>query len=538
MTVAIVFLPALGAALGLAFLLFPRLRPYQWLPDLGFSALTTLLAGVMLFGIGWDERLLGAWLPTSTLGELVVLRPDAPGAAVVFALAIAQFASALTRRSASWPRLLAACAFGALSMTAFAYSGMALLIGLGLTDAFTAARRFARGEDAHRVALDAALWTCALLIIVMAAASLADATQYFPLVQFTRRHSGFFAVAVVLRHAVLVARQTRPNGVDADLTRADTDLWASHGAGLGGMILLMRLTQLGAAPLPAWTFAVMLFAALVTLLRAVFDGHFARASRRALSGILALGTLSAAAWQAVPLAATVIGFVLGTGLLRRRMSELLAHATYRRLVPVALGLGAATLLGLPLTAGFLGRAGALTALFDGASGPGPVVTAMAVTLAFAALTAFATRAWEEGLSQRPEVRLDATLALAGVLLLALTALALGVAPGLMDGDLTAAVSSLSTVGWACLGIGIAAGALLWRFRDRLRARLPASTGAVGDAISNVLSFRWALDPLAAAAGRLSQPLGELFVVLESEGALLWTLALALFVLLTSRSPGP
>lgn len=532
--VAVVALPALGAALGLVFALFPRLRPYHWAPDAIGSGLAAALALALVAGAGREEALFGAWLPVSTLGELLLMRPDAPGAAVVAALAVAQLSGALTRRAASWPRIMAAAVFGALVLGALSGSLIGLMAGLGLADVFAATRRLMRGEDAGRVASDALISVVSMAFVTMAAASLvsADGSLYYPLARLSARQSGFLGAAVLLRFAAVLARDESAGRPDR--VRPDPDVWAAFAMPLGGLILLMRLPQLGAPALPDWVVVVGFGAGLIQLVRAGLEPQDASSARRALGGVLGVGIVAASAWQTPPLAAAASAFVLGSGLVWRRYQELLATPTTQIAALVAVGWGAACLAGAPLTPGFIARAGAIDALASRAGVVGGVLLAAGWAAAHAMLVVFGLRSVSEVRGQRPEGRLHRAWPMAAIAVPALVILALGVLPPLLGGNLGASLAATGLTGWISWILGIAAGFGLWA----LRGRIPAAARSASASLYATLSLRWLTGPLAGALDRLSAPLTSLFVTLESDGALLWTIGLALAAVLIGRSPGP
>ena len=533
-TVALFVLPLLGAAIGLLFTRFPRLRPWQWVPDLIGSAITALLALALLAGAGREETLVGAWFPVSVLGELMIIRPDALAAGILFALAVAQLSGALTRRAASWQRVMAAATFGVLGLAASAYNVIGLLAGLGLVDLFTIARRFMRGEDARRVAGDGLVLLLSTSFAVMALAAVAaTATSlYFPLTQFGARQVGFLGVAVALRHGLSVFHEENPAARDPG--RFDSDVWATLAPALAGLILILRLPALGAPPLPDWVLALALAAGLIQLARAAADPRPARAAPRAMGGILALGVLSAAFWQPAPLAAAIIAFALGSALLRRDYGPLLGSPLLRGVAAAGVVTGALLLVGAPLTVGFAAQAGAVDALMARVSGIGAVLVGLAWALAHALIVIYALRIISNAAPEYAAARIDARWALAATALLLVAALAASLAPALFAGTAPDAFGAAGAAGWLTWAFGIALGSVTWFFRSRL----PARVRALEPALDTPLSLQPVIGPLVGAATRLSRPLAGLFIALESDGALLWTVTIALIIILIGRNPGP
>lgn len=541
-TVALFVLPLLGAAIGLLFTRFPRLRPWQWVPDVVGSGITALLALALLAGAGREETLVGAWFPVSVLGELMLIRPDALAAGILFALAIAQLAGALTRRTASWQRMMAAATFGVLGLAATANSVIGLLAGMGLADLLTITRRFMRGEDARRVAGNGLVLLLSTSFAVMAIAAVAaTATSlYFPLTQFGARQVGFLGVAVALRHGLLIFHEENPTARDPG--RFDSDVWATLAPALAGLILILRLPALGAPPLPDWVLAAALVAGLLQLARAAADPRPARATPRAMGGILALGVAGAAVWQPAPLAAAIIAFALGSALLRRDYGPLLGSPLLRPVAIAGVVAGALLLIGAPLTVGFVARAGAVDTLMARVGGLGAALIGLAWALAHALIVIYALRIISSAVLESAPARMDAPLrlrsgqgwSLAATALLLIAAFAASAAPALFAGTAADAFGTAGAAGWLTWALGIALGAATWFFRSRL----PARVRALEPALDTPLSLQPVIGPLVGAATRLSRPLAGLFIALESDGALLWTVAIALIIILIGRNPGP
>lgn len=417
-----------------------------------------------------------------------------------------------------------------------------LLAGIGLTDLFTTARRFMRGEDARRVAGNALALLLSTTFAVMALAAVAaTATSlYFPLTQFGARQIGFLSVAVALRHGLSIFHEENPAARDPG--RFDSDVWATLAPALAGLIFILRLPALGAPPLPDWVLAVALVAGLIQLARAAMDPQPARAAPRAMGGILALGVLSASVWQPAPLAAAIIAFALGSALLRRDYGPLLGSPRLRGAAVAGVIAGGLLLVGAPLTVGFVARAGAVDTLMARVGGVGAALIGLAWALAHALGVIFALRIISSAASARTVARNDPpprqrsgqgwSLGATGLLLV--TALATSVAPMLFGGSLADAFAATGAAGWLTWAAGIALGAAVWAFR----ARLPARLRALGPALEAPLSLQPVISPLVGAMTRLSRPLGGLFIALESDGALLWTVAIALIIILIGRNPGP
>jgi len=533
-TVALFFLPLLGAAIGLLFTRVARLRPWQWVPDLIGSGAAALLALAQLAGAGREETLVGAWFPVSVLGELLLIRPDPLAAGIIAALAIAQLSGALTRRTASWQRMMAAATFGVLGLAASAYNVIGLVAGIGLVDLFTTARRFMRGEDARRVAGDALLLLLSTTFIVMALAAVAatGTSLYFPLTQFSPRQLGFLSVAVALRHGLSIFHEENPAARDPG--RFDSDLWATLAPAIAGLIFILRLPALGVPPLPDWVLAVALVAGLIQLARAAADPRPARAAPRAMGGILALGVAGAAAWQPATMAAAIVAFALGSALLQRDYGPLRGSPLLRGVAAAGVIAGALVLAGAPLTAGFVARAGAVDALTERVAGVGALLIGLAWALAHALIVIYALRIVFRAAPDAAVVRINPPWSLGATALLLIAALAGSVAPGLFGGSLSEAFAAAGAAGWLTWALGIGLGAMVWAFRSRLPARLRA----LGPALDRPLSLQPIVGPLVGAATRLSRPLAGVFIALESDGALLWTVAIALIIILIGRNPGP
>jgi formate hydrogenlyase subunit 3/multisubunit Na+/H+ antiporter MnhD subunit len=201
------------------------------------------------------------------------------------------------------------------------------------------------------------------------------------------------------------------------------------------------------------------------------------------------------------------------------------------------GLGAATVIGLPLTVGFT----ALNGLYAGwlTSGNWALWLALAgavVAQVFLAGGLLRAVSWPGDPVEGGSLGLVGYLA--GLTLMAACAVLAGVSIGVVGGALGAPVSGplglTGTPNWAALALtgGIAAaGAGLWRLEQAARSR----TEAAATLIMSVLRLDWLYRLIWGAIRIVDGVMFNLAGVLEGEGALLWALAMVLAVLLLFRS---
>jgi formate hydrogenlyase subunit 3/multisubunit Na+/H+ antiporter MnhD subunit len=247
----------------------------------------------------------------------------------------------------------------------------------------------------------------------------------------------------------------------------------------------------------------------------------------AQSGIALLAGLWGGAQAALSLAATALTMLLGCALIFLANG----HDEQRPWQSFLSGLGAAALLGLPLTVGFLGVGQLYSSLLEAGGWAwlllAVVVVAQSVLAAGLLYTLFwagqpvagdpaLVAAYWAGLS------LPAILLVATALLGSVVASALEVeAAGLLGFDGPRSIAALGLV-----VVTGAAGFALWRFQDVVRG---GSNMVVGASLASLARLDWLYRAVWGVIRGLANGIGTLAAVLEGEGAILWALVAGVLV---------
>jgi hypothetical protein len=533
--IALIALPLIGSAFALIAPRVPNVLTYEPLVHLAATAGMLVLAWVLR--PAQVETIFGDWSPISFTGAPLILSTNTAGMSVLIALAIIMMVDPVGRSKVALPArgTAEALLFGALSITVLANNMVTMLLGLGLVDALMVLNGVLRARQPARLFRDALCLTGSLAFFVIAI-SLYDATGnslYFPLARLPDQIMPFIALSMAFRFCLLPLRAA------SDEQRGSH--WTDKASSLAGLAVLARLSALGAPELRAWFFVLVLITALIVLVLGVLTR-----SRNVLRGSVDMGALmialtSAAAWQSQTFIVAAIAWFLGTTLLDQP-----AEGFPIRLHTAVSGarlLGALCLIGLPLTAGFAGRAGvAVTWAGRGVNG---VILVVALALSQLLLTLCVLRLWRWAGTPQPQSETNPTSASASTLVSYLPAAALGllclhvvlfgVAPNLAGapflGDQLAGMGLLGWLVWlAPTLLGVAA----WWFEPRWLDLL----SEVRPTLLSVVGLGWWQDILTGAFDRLARPLRGILVFLESDGALLWAVIVILIVVIVTRPGAP
>lgn len=527
-------LPLLGVLPASALSQMPRARAFAWLP-LPVSAMLTLLAAWGAHSLPF-EMTFGDWMPVSVTGAPLILAGSLPATAIIIAVAAAQLATSLHPREAELrpDHTTAALLFSALAMTALSNSLLTLIVGVGLVDMLSVIAGLQRGRDHHRVLTDAMFRgaSSALLVIALALYLSMGNSLYIPLGALPERLMPFIILSLVLRFGLAPLRAVAGQFHDAH--------WTSEAGALSGLIVLAKLPLLGAPELPAWFYGL----ALLTVALAGIIGALTR--RRTLlrsaisSSALGLVICSAALQQPGIIAVATLGWLAGNQLVA--LSPRDDTAIGRRAALFGRLIGALCLIGLPLTAGFIGRAGVAAWWADDTPGGTALIAGFALaqallTLAVLRITFAPTSvtAYNMPLPSAGRLNLGVALSLFVIAVLGAHALAFGMAPTLAGApDLAEAIDRHGLTGWlvSVLPTLIAAG--VWWFEGRWAGLIAPARQRIYD----VISLSWLHTILDGAMRRLSLPLSRVFPVLEGGSALLWTVVIVLIIVLVSRPGGP
>lgn len=509
-----------------------------WLPTAAGAGVALTAAWLLRGQPAW-EAIVGNWSPVSFTGLPLTVASFAPCAGILIAWVTFYFLSSLkppnTALSERHPTA-SALIISSLSLVAFANNLVTLLVGLGLTDLLTIylALRHRTGERDALIRLTLNGFSVALLTLVIAMHAAGGNSLHLPLAYLDASTAPALALAVALR-LNFVPFRTSPS--------AWGDLRMAAGA-VGGLLVLARLPALGVTRLPEWLHALALISALLTLIIAVLQAAdrenalvpaitTASAYLASASAVLATPGVTAAATVAWLVGATLVG--------QNKAGDTLLWG--RHIQHVSRIAGALCLIGLPLTVGFIGQAGVVATWT--ARGAGGWLFALAWVVAFALMVYVLLRIVSDSSDDRAQqIRLVLDRNRAGALiareaLATIAALApmliFGVAPTLLTaGSLSDALGRNGVAGWLGWIIAVAAGVLLWRLEPHWRPAIRL----IGDRVIGALDPSWFYSLLGGAVARLRSPFGRVFTLLESDGALLWVIIVALLIVLISRPGGP
>lgn len=507
----------------------PRLRASAWLPAAAGAAVA-LLSAWLLRGQSM-QVIVGGWFPISFTGLPLALAATSATTAVLIAWVTTYFIDTLrmpdTSPLAQHP-VGSALLIPALTIVALGNNLVTLLVGLGLTDVLSLYVAFRRNLPARQALITFAL-NGASLVLLLVAFSVHYAggnSLHLPLAQLPQSLAVPIALALACRLGALPFRAS-PTPVP--------DLRAAASA-TAGMLVLARLPSLGIARLPDWFFALLLLGAIVTLAIGALNAGDSPMPAIATAALY-LAATSASLGDGGAVAAATCSWLLGVAL--AGASSNAARPVIARLADVARIGGAVCLAGFPLTVGFIGYAG--QAAQFAARGAVGVVLVIGFTCALAGLTYLLLRVVATPLSGRAPAPLQLELDggrgrdVAGWFVALVAVFTFGIAPALLDaGTLLDAVARNRIIGWLAWIAALAAGAGLWLSEGRWSAWAEAIRGP-GTA---ALSLGWLYTLLGGAAARLSGPFSRVFTFLESDGALLWAMIIALLLLLIARPGGP
>ncbi len=527
-------LPLLGVLVASVLSQMPRARAFAWLP-LSLSAMLTLLAAWGTHALPF-EMTFGDWMPVSVTGAPLVLAGSLPATAIIIAVAAAQLATSLHPREADLrpDHTTAALLFGALTLVALSNTLMTLVVGIGLVDILSVVAGIQRSRDHHRVIADAMFRgaSSALLVIALALYVATGNSLYIPLAALPERLMPFITLSLALRFGLMPLRAVAGQFHDPH--------WTNEAGAISGLIVLAKLPLLSAPELPIWFYGLALLTAILTGLIGALTRR-RTLLRSAISGIaLGMAICSAALQQPGIIAAATLGWLAGNQLvaLSPRDDTTIGRRTalFGRLI------GALCLIGLPLTAGFVGRAGVAALWADDTPGGAVLIAGFALAQALLTLAVLritfaptAVTAYSAPLPSAGPLNLSVALSIFVIAVLGVHVLAFGLAPTLTGApDLADALGRHGLTGWlvSVLPTLIAAGA--WWFEGRWAGLLAPARQRIYD----VIGLSWLHTILDGAMNRLSLPLSRIFPVLEGGSALLWTVIILLIVVLVTRPGGP
>ncbi|MCS7060761.1 MAG: hypothetical protein RMN25_06295 [Anaerolineae bacterium] len=532
--IALMGLPLLGTLIGLLLTKTTRSYSVAWAARPLAAALTVIVAWVV-HGATF-EIALGNWGPVSVTGAPLILASSPSAGVILIAVAIVQLAGALHPREVGVRahHITIALLFSALALTALSNTLLTLIIGIGLVDILSIVTGIQRGRESQRVMADAMFQgaSSALLVVGLALHVAVGNSAYIPMSNVSERLMGFMSVALALRFGLAPLRAIAGQFHDAH--------WTSQAPAISGLIVLAKLPTLDAPQPPLWFFGLAL---LTGTLSGFIGGITQRRSllRAALcSSALSLAICAATLQEAGSVALATLNWLAGCQLAATVPSDVSTFGQRAALVG-RIG-GALSLIGLPLTAGFIGRAGIAASWVDhneigiilliGLALVQVLLTLGALRLAFAPTSA---TPYPAPLASIGAMKLSLGLPILATVTLGAHILAFGIAPGLASApDLITALNRNTPAGWAIWLGPTLIGALLWWFE----ARWSRFFARHRQHLYNVIGFSWLHTVLDGAVRRLGWPLSRVFPLLEGSSALLWTVVIVLILVLVARPGSP
>ena len=489
-------------------------------------ALALPVGAGLAFAAGWLlmseanwQIVVGGWSPVSLTSSPLALTgfPSANGLLIAW---VAAYSAHLLSDSPAGQRLPPsgyALFTAALLLVAFASNLITLLVGLGLVDLLTFYYLLRRGraEDMRAALLSLALRSLAVLALAMISAIHAanGGSLHLPIAQLWSSTAPVLALAAALRlgFAPFCLPASAPGG-----------LIPIAGA-LSAFFMLMHLPRFGITALPSWFYALAIVSALLHLL--LRDPLTPHRSVAAASAYLAALSVALAAPSTVAAAASA--WLLGITL----VDPSTPGPTAPRWAGLATRfLGAACLVGLPLSVGFIGQAGLLTLwIRQNAAGWLLAVGWLAgLAILVDALIALVAA------SSVPSAALPWRWWMSRVVLF-IPAVLFGVFPALLGaGTWAELLARHELVDWLFWLPAVALGVLLWQIRARWTSRWSTLRTYAAPA----LSLGWLHALLAGTMRRASRPFQLVFAVLEGDGVLVWAAIVALVLILLMRAGGP
>lgn len=532
-----IILPLLGAGATLGLSLAPRARPYTYHITLTTVGLTIVLL-LILWWIGPIEAVLSLWQPSLLFGSALKLQTDVAMQPLALALALVSFSAVLVELAQTDdPRPRLAFALQILLSASFAAlwsaNVLTMVVSWAIYDLFKAMAYIAAGGSAPRAIRGMIFGSLATLILWsgMFLSGGGAASELWSLMTPSATQLTVWSVAGMLRLWAYPFHLSVPDNLITASPLA-TPLLLGPIVGWGLWIRIIAANG-GAFPTAVW---IPILAAGTQAAGGVLAWS-CESPRRLLPwiGMGASGAVLLAAGLTVegPVTVIVAGsvawalgiavFFLGDGW--QRVSQSWVRSLGWN-VPTLVGL--LTLLGAPLTLGFVTAATLLGALVHGTRIEWGVTfwgTALGYLLLAPSLVRRLLVSPAVSLPERREMSVARGI---GLGLPASLLIVTGLYPSLLSGD--GGVSALGTlftrpgiVGWLLWGLALACGGVLAWQEGALRTRIGPLLGAVHD----VLHLEWLYSSVVGALDRGLSMFQAANEVVGGAGALLWSMLLFL-----------
>lgn len=520
-------LPLIGAICAAIMSRTGTLRQYANIALIAALALTLLL--LWITGADGVEMVVGSWSPVSFTGAPLIFISTV-GARVVLSAVLLLMIIALSQRvrePTAHGMVSSVIVFLALGVVALSQNLITLLIGIGLVDLYSAVYGIRESRRTESIIRDTLFHGASLLVLLVTFALYAAEgnSLYLPLAQLPARFGAYIMLALALRFGLVPLRAIGDQHSGTS--------WVTKASSLAGLLLMARLPQMLAGEFRAWFFGLLLITALAVLLIGALSADKPRLRAAVNFSTLSIAAASAVVWQGEVMLIAAIAWLIGTVLVTQTASDY-PHAA-RYVIRGLRILGAACLLGLPLTIGFVGRAGMLSIWAARGGGGALLIAAFIVIQLLLTVNVLRLALWSDAPAADSKFSITSWIGIGALGLAGLLTLVLGISPQSIGAPAFGEILSGNTaLDWLLWVLPVLLGAAAWWFEARWLAWV---SGVRGRLIA-LLNLEWWQQILAGAVGRIARPLSSVYTFLESDGVLLWAVIVILIIVLVSRPGGP
>lgn len=515
------------------------IRGWSWLP-ISIAATIAMLAAWLLRNQPL-ETTIANWTPVSVMGMPLALAGNP-----ALLLVLAAWATTYFVRSLHLPSVnpfeehptASALIIPALAIVALGNNLITILVGLGITDILTAYQGLRRSQAPQHTLLtllfNGLSTTC--FLIVIAAYYATGSSLALPLAKLPESFAGLLSFSLALRLGFV------PFRVSPFPIRA---LPNAPGV-VAGLMVLIHLHTLGLPILADWFYTLATVSALVTLLvgilqeseapgdlhAMIFTSGAYLAAGSAIAGEPNVTACASASWL---LGCTLISFTATAPALPDTTNSSNLVLAFMRNPWAQRGLraiGAATLMSVILTIGFIGQSGVWTATVE-RSWLGLLTFLLRLAAFILMGYALIHLVLDNERTDIPDIHITPTTfglrVWVGGTIAALAIVLIGLTGGLGD-----AIARNDVLGWLALVLSLSGAIAL----SRLEPIWSSALTIAGPRIADGLRLAWLEALLSGALARIRQPLPRVFTLLESDGALLLAVIIALLVVLVSRPGTP
>ena len=533
-----IVLPLLGAVGTAGVSLLPKVeRTYSRLAAEigGIAAAAATL--ILLLAFRWTEPVTvipSLWQPSILFGSTLALQFDASMYALALALALISVSAMLAE--AGWREeglpLTSAATLLLLSLGLFSLSAgnvLTLLVGWAAYDVLLAVGQVAGGRAPREAVRSLFLGSVATLLLWAGALVSNDGAmgRLWPLMPLSEARAALWALAGLLRVWAYPLHLSAPDGLSTSPGSAPLYL----GPVLGWAIWV-RLASANGGTLPSYEWIPSI--ALITMAVGGFLAWSSEDARRTLpwagvatSGAVLVAGRAAGTSAGQIMAAGGFAWALSMAVLLMCAGLMRSGLQQRRFwwgIPA--WIGAASLIGLPLTLGFVTSAPLIGGLLRGGSVGGGVAFVVSQVFLIPSLVRWLMLPPVQPLPGRRAFRVAWLVGLGlPVLTLAVLGVGLSSLPLLAVPPFNALVRLLTVPGWSVWAVSFVIGGLLaWQERN-LRPRVAHLLGVVHD----LWQLDWLYSSVAGAFDRGLSLVRAADDVIGGTGALLWSMVIFLII---------